>query len=391
LRVMSCRNAGWQALKRARYGTAHSCFTRMARDDGATREEMIEGSIGMAIVHHLLGQQRSATELVQQAVELAGEADDPLWSQTVALLAADCSVRGEICCSGSLTDHAFWHSGRETGMTSAGAAPPPILPDWAKNDGAQISLIANHFNYLRYLYAVAQGESESVGPLSSIIAQRALWPGRSIPVQAKVDAVLAALSGGFAPAAERILETISKRDIDGVARRWNLDLLYARAKVAAHRGQMQSALQLYTTYSQEALLCLRLETLTLPAQASRTVAGAEVLDDIAARLPAKYRRAYRYMVEHISDYGLSTREVAAHIYVTERSLQMMFKHSLGISPGALIRQLRLQGIHDELQTDVHSAATVLDTAHRWGLNSRSTLVKSYRKQFDESPSETLNG
>lgn len=32
---------------------------------------------------------------------------------------------------------------------------------------------------------------------------------------------------------------------------------------------------------------------------------------------------------------------------------------------------------------------VLETARRWGVQSRSTLVTGYRKQFREAPSETL--
>jgi Bacterial regulatory helix-turn-helix proteins, AraC family len=33
---------------------------------------------------------------------------------------------------------------------------------------------------------------------------------------------------------------------------------------------------------------------------------------------------------------------------------------------------------------------VIDTAARWGIRNRSTLVSLYRKYFSETPSETLS-
>jgi AraC-like DNA-binding protein len=393
LRVMSCRNAGWQALKRARYFAAHSCFARIVSDDRSTLEQVIEASMGMGIVHHLMGQQRHAAEALEHAAQLASEALDPLWSDTIALLTLDCAVRIEVCGSAQLADHAFWQSGRESDAFLHGSAAQRLAPESLHLQRAGRPLIDNHLDYLRQLLAVADGNPAASLRLAAIAADGALWPGRNVPAEAKIAAVLAALSGGFGAMAERLLDTLTKREMDGIAPRWNLDLLYARAKVAAQRGHMQSALQLYASYSREALHCLRSEAVQAPAAGSRrsTSTSAPTSDDIAMRLPAKYRRAYRYIVEHIAEHGLTTREVAAHIQVTERALQMMFKHSLGVSPGALIRQMRLEGIRDELRTDARGGVTVLDTARRWGVNSRSTLVKSYRKQFNESPSETLNG
>jgi AraC-like DNA-binding protein len=35
------------------------------------------------------------------------------------------------------------------------------------------------------------------------------------------------------------------------------------------------------------------------------------------------------------------------------------------------------------------ASSIYDTANRWGLKSRSTLAKGYRKHFNESPSQTI--
>ncbi|NIF99764.1 hypothetical protein F3J18_31625, partial [Burkholderia sp. Ax-1720] len=42
-------------------------------------------------------------------------------------------------------------------------------------------------------------------------------------------------------------------------------------------------------------------------------------DDVSARLPAKYRRAYRYVLDNLDRADLSVREIATQIGVTERT------------------------------------------------------------------------
>src|ERR1700710_2275675 len=85
--------------------------------------------MGMGIVHHLMGQQRHAAEALEHAAQLASEAVDPLWSDTVALLVLDCAVRIEVCGSDVLADHAFWQSGRESGAFITGSAAQRLLPE----------------------------------------------------------------------------------------------------------------------------------------------------------------------------------------------------------------------------------------------------------------------
>jgi transcriptional regulator GlxA family with amidase domain len=108
------------------------------------------------------------------------------------------------------------------------------------------------------------------------------------------------------------------------------------------------------------------------------------------RLPLRYRRAYQYMMEHLSDENLSVRQVAAHIGVTERALQLAFRAHLGVTPAELIRTRRVENIHHELQGQAGDAG-VLEVASRWGVKNRSTLVHNYRTRFDETPTQTLRG
>ena len=64
-------------------------------------------------------------------------------------------------------------------------------------------------------------------------------------------------------------------------------------------------------------------------------------------LPLRYRRAYQYILEHLENRDLSVREVATHVDVTERALQMAFRTHLGMTPAELIRRRRIERIRKE--------------------------------------------
>lgn len=133
---------------------------------------------------------------------------------------------------------------------------------------------------------------------------------------------------------------------------------------------------------------------TKPARSRATASASrapEQLDDIGTRLPARYRRAYRYLLDNLERKDLSIREIAAQVGVTDRALQSAFKTSLGSTPTEIIRRLRMERIRAELEADdsAHEQG-ILATAVKWGVSNRSTLVNSYRREFNESPSDTLN-
>ncbi|MGN6669126.1 MAG: helix-turn-helix domain-containing protein, partial [Trinickia sp.] len=109
----------------------------------------------------------------------------------------------------------------------------------------------------------------------------------------------------------------------------------------------------------------------------------------SSRLPGKYRRAYRYMMDNLDQRDLSVREIASHIGVTERAIQAVFKNTLGLSPSQLIRRQRMERIRRNLVDEDGVVTSVLDVAKKWGVGHRSTLVNSYRQFFNETPSETL--
>ncbi len=410
IRMVSCRNAGWQALKRDRFGLARNCFTRIVRDEAASPEQATEACIGLALVDYRLGHQRSAVQALDYAMGFAEDLADPLWMEVVALLLDDLEIQTAIRCSPTLSDHVFWHSARVTGgyrpalapmdegdasASIGGTFPPDMrapMPGAHRRIAALPKVMQRHRDYLEWLAQTGLGDEVAADRLMRLLDDMRGGGSASLLPEMQLSALLAALAGGFAAMADRLHCTVARRDVGMAAIHSHLDFMYAEAKVAALRGKTLNALALYSTYSQEALHCLRTEVLAMHSLDPRLDRAVSTrCDDVVGRLPPKYRPAYRYIVDNIAHSTLATREVAAYIDVTERSLQIVFKRSLGLSPSALIRQLRLQGIRRELQDESHVVPSVLDTANRWGVTSRSALIKSYRKQFNESPSETING
>jgi AraC-like DNA-binding protein len=60
-----------------------------------------------------------------------------------------------------------------------------------------------------------------------------------------------------------------------------------------------------------------------------------------------------------------------------------------MSPTAVLRRMRLDAVRAELLAEDGAGDGILKTAHRLGLKSRSSLIRGYRKQFNEAPSASV--
>ncbi|WJF89336.1 helix-turn-helix transcriptional regulator [Paraburkholderia bonniea] len=386
LRSLSCRNTGWQLMVRERYGAMAKCFARMASERQASPADTLEALVGLALAHHQVGRQGEADATLLRAAQLAEAHEEHLWRQVVGLLAREFDVQLQIRHATALSDHAFWRSALALTMCSATDRAALTRQLSAPDMASLPPLLAERHAYLTRLAQLAQGELPAPAVLLTLLHPA---PGAIGPAQtflARLDLLLAALAGGHDELAHNVLAKLGCAETDLHARRCNFDYLYCAAKVASRQGDSVQALKLYSNYASEALRCLRHEALGPSQRQSHQAAPA---DDISARLPPKYRRAYRYIIDNLERSDLSTREIAAQIDVTERALQLTFKRSLGMSPGSLVRRLRLDGIRDDLLSDDCADTSIFDTASRWGVKSRSAFAKGYRKQFNESPSETL--
>ena len=75
--------------------------------------------------------------------------------------------------------------------------------------------------------------------------------------------------------------------------------------------------------------------------------------------------------------------------VGERTLEVAFKQTMGLTPVAYLARLRLHRVRDALRTPTRSAKTVSSIALDWGFWHFGEFSRAYRHCFGELPSETL--
>lgn len=227
------------------------------------------------------------------------------------------------------------------------------------------------------------GESASVylpesGPLES------RWDAASTALcvslnRAAVDTALHETLGGAA--AERITfeDTIDTRG--GYARRWAELVLWVDRRVTRS----------------DSLLSDPLVGLPLAESLVRgfllASSHAYVSELTAVRRPARPAsvRAAVDMIEARPQDPLTLVGLAARSGVGARALQQGFRRSMGMSPMAYLREVRLRHVHHELGAAAPATVTVAAVARRWGFGHLGRFSAAYRARYGQSPHETLRG
>jgi len=382
LRAASCRNAGWQAYFRQRFGTAMSCFMRLVDDERLDQRQSMEGRFGALCVLLEIGQHREAGEMLDELeCSLDGTHEgEEVWRELIDTLRHDLACQHDLRTAAPLADHVYWRSGVNANAASLPAGDP------SRVRSPLLRARIDHLEVLRRLAARQPGAADAaVAHLNWAIANGLLAYQHAV----RLEIALAALAGGLPQLAEAMLAPVTS-ELRTAQDHRHLEYLYCMAKTRAAQGREEESAQLYRRYALAAMQCLREAGPMLAPLAHRARRAPPQLDDVGARLPAKYRRAYRYLMDNLERSDLSVREVAAEVGVTERALQSAFKNSLGSTPTEIIRQKRMERIRVELQRDaVNGEHSVITAANRWGVQNRSTLVNGYRRQFNEAPSDTL--
>lgn len=101
----------------------------------------------------------------------------------------------------------------------------------------------------------------------------------------------------------------------------------------------------------------------------------------------KIRRAIE-LIEANPQAELSLADLAAAAGVTGRQLQRGFKETVGMSPMAYVRAVRLDRVHAEL-LDTAGEVPVTEIAMRWGFFHLSRFAQQYRERFGHLPSQTV--
>ncbi|PXX40872.1 MULTISPECIES: helix-turn-helix transcriptional regulator [Burkholderia] len=387
-RVMTCRNASWQAFFQNRFGVAQAGFRRIADDRAASVGQKLESLVGACVVMHHLGRAEDAM-VALDGLDAAARDADPRWRQLAGALRADLLLQYRIGRADALGDHVYWCSALADLPLSAFAETGA-----AAADADALPLLRMRVDYMRQACALAAGDHAALARIDAHVS----WCAKTglVDYQRSVclEVALAALAGHAPNVANAMIAPY--RDAAGRCGshvRWTLDYLYCAAKVCEQQGRIRESSSLYARYALASVRHVRSDGAALAPSLAIARCGTHTAapsDDVSARLPGKYRRAYRYLMERLDQRDLSVREIAAHIDVTERALQAAFKTFLGLSPSQLIRRQRMERIRGELLSEGPRAASVLEIANRWGIQHRSTLVNGYRRMFDEAPSQTFD-
>lgn len=117
---------------------------------------------------------------------------------------------------------------------------------------------------------------------------------------------------------------------------------------------------------------------------------SDELSQLPGKCPLRYVRHARAYLEEKIDQPLTITELANEVGVSGRTLFRGFRDSLGTTPMAYLRDIRLEAVHRELKR-VDSDESVTDVAIRFGFNHLGRFAAGYRSRFGETPSQTRRG
>ena len=395
---------GMLLLRLNRPGRALECFNTVADDNRTPADVRIEAMAGAAVAMHRSGDSRTAMQALDVARRLSDGVADRRVAHLVDAVALEIAALQAARSSDALDDHALGAMYREG---AGDAASYDILRQQLGAAAAALATLlpfaAQRLQHLQHLLS-REGNSVSasaqVGQALAWLRERRLT---AFETETRIEAARMLIGRDALHAAGEVIAPLTANEQQAQRGRHGLELAYCMARLHQHQGRPQDALRLYRQHTQLAVLSLRNDSgqkktprfMDLPQSAAQgsplaAVMGSPAGDAAKMRLPLRYRRAYQYIMEHLNDESLSVRQVAAHVDVTERALQLAFRSHLGMTPAELIRTRRMEHIRDDLCQETGGRG-VREVAARWGITNRSTLSNSYRAHFDETPTQTLRG
>ena len=99
------------------------------------------------------------------------------------------------------------------------------------------------------------------------------------------------------------------------------------------------------------------------------------------------RKAKEFIREHLAD-PVRVRDVAIAMGVTVRTVELVFKELLDVTPRTYIMTARLYAFRRSLKV-APPEKTIADIAGEWGYWHLGQLARDYRSRFGELPSHTL--
>ncbi|HEX6703325.1 MAG TPA: helix-turn-helix domain-containing protein [Albitalea sp.] len=388
LRWMSSLDHGCMQLSLNRLGRAAHAFNAVADDETAPVPLRIEALAGLALCVRGLGVYRRAERTLGYAQGLAARMPAAV-GQLLGAMRLETLVMQELRAfdeGGDASAHAI--TSRSTGDGE------PSLHHQLLQASQQLADIPVAHRRLRFLAALVDktvSGTDLIARITESINEVRANKLAAHEKECRIEAALAQVSLSDGKAAQGLLGGLVHDEETIRRHRYSLELKYCLSRIYALQGRHMDALRIYKEHVAQALSRLHAELSQLPySRCLEKQEMADSADSLKMQLPLRYRRAYQYIMEHLDDRDLSVREVATHVDVTERALQMAFRTHLGMTPAELIRRRRIERIRKELR-EAPERHSVLDVAQRWGMTNRSTLTQNYRQLFNETPTMMLRG
>jgi AraC-like DNA-binding protein len=177
--------------------------------------------------------------------------------------------------------------------------------------------------------------------------------------------------------------TLAHEVLGGLAAKWQTDpgyrlalpLRLCSAKLLSETGRHAEASLAFLEYSRQSEWRLRREYKCMPRLPLRFTQTPGADSAVSARLPARYRRVFSFVLSKVSDPHLSVSQMAAHINVTERALQQTFRRYLGMTPSEFVRNIRVSRLSEDLLGAMPGESSEA-VATQWGLGKRARLRSS---------------
>ena len=109
---------------------------------------------------------------------------------------------------------------------------------------------------------------------------------------------------------------------------------------------------------------------------------------LLAGAAGRVRQAVEFM-HAFAHTPITTTDVAEHVGLSVRGLQQAFQRQVGTAPNALLRGIRLDRVHEELQRASAAETTVASVAVRWGFAHLGRFSAAYAARFGQYPRDTL--
>lgn len=381
-RAWHCRATAMQSLLRGRLETAATCFYKLYSED-VPPSLHIESGLMAALIFRQTGPFALSWEILASLVRETKNSEFAGWRGLLRVIAEDFRTQSAIRTVGDLPDEIHWQ------VLSEERSFPAWIPERSQTEeGRACRLLDLREHQLRMMLLLAGGRmnTDCIGELLATIEPHFSANCREMLL---LNYAHAAVAGRDPTIAKILIATLRQSPVTKPAMppsHYRRQYLYCISRQKMMEARPEESFDYYREYAAASMhLAQEQQTILQRFDGEIRRRQTSASDAIGTCLPARYRRAYLYMLTNLHRANLTIAEVADSINVSERALQLAFKQHVNLSPREVLRRARVHKIREEI---ADGRVSLMDAARKFGVNSRAALAAAYRKNFDTSLSVT---